>query len=158
MARPVEYKEDILVRAREYISLCVDEIEEYHKTRGDKSDSYDRLVRVRIPTIEGIAVHLGISRSTVYDWKDALSEDGSLKYAEFSYIIDELQAIQADRLLNNGLSGDYNPTIAKVLLTKHGYREGVDQTTNDKELPQPIINVIFKDNSNEEDSEPNQED
>ena len=45
---------------------------------------------------------------------------------------------QADRLLNNGLSGNYNPTIAKVMLTKHGYREGIDNTTNDKDLPAPI--------------------
>jgi hypothetical protein len=32
-------------------------------------------------------------------------------------------------LINNGLSGDYNPTIAKVLLSKHGYREEVKQDT-----------------------------
>lgn len=144
MARPIEYNESILDKAREYISKCVDEVEEYHKTRGDKSDSYERLVRVKIPTIEGLAVYIGISRVTVYDWKE--------KYKEFSYIIEELQAIQADRLLNNGLSGDYNPVIAKVLLTKHGYREGVEQTGKDgKDLPAPIINinrdVVSTDNS-----------
>ncbi len=35
--------------------------------------------------------------------------------------------------MNNGLSGDYNPTIAKVLLTKHGYREGIEATGKDGE-------------------------
>jgi hypothetical protein len=45
-----------------------------------------------------------------------------------------LRAKQADRLLNNGLAGTYNSTIAKVLLTKHGYREGIDATTNDKDI------------------------
>lgn len=123
MARPIEYNEDINIRAKEYLSKCVDEIEEYHKTRGDKSDTYDRIVRVKIPTIEGLAVHLGISRSTLYLWKES--------YDTFSDIIEELQQVQADRLLNNGLSGDYNPTIAKVLLTKHGYREGIEQTGKD---------------------------
>ena len=29
-------------------------------------------------------------------------------------------------LINKGLSGDHNPTIAKVLLTEHGYREGTE--------------------------------
>lgn len=124
--RPTEYNQSILEKSKEYLKICVDEIEEYHKTRGEKSDGYERLVRVKIPTIEGLAVYLGITRPTVYDWIKI--------HPEFSYIIDELQAIQADRLLNNGLSGDYNPTIAKVLLTKHGYREGIDQTTNDKDI------------------------
>ena len=128
MARPTDYNEEVLVRAREYISKCQDEIEEYHKTRGEKSDTFDRLVRVKLPTIEGLAVHLQISRDTVYAWKEA--------HKEFSYIIEELQSIQADRLLNSGLSGDYNPTIAKVLLTKHGYVDKQDITSDGKAIVQ----------------------
>lgn len=118
--RPIEYNESYVERAKQYIEECIDEIEEYHKTRGEKSDTFDRIVRVRLPTIEGLAVYLKISRDTLYRWEK--------EYERFSYIIDELRAIQADRLLNNGLSGDYNPTIAKVLLTKHGY---TDKTETD---------------------------
>lgn len=121
--RPIEYNDEVPKKAQEYLDKCVDEEDEYHKTRGEKSDSYDRIIRVRLPTIEGLAVHLGISRATVYDWKE--------KYPEFSDIIEKLQSVQADRLLLNGLSGDYNPVIAKVLLTKHGYREGIEQTGKD---------------------------
>jgi len=147
VGRPIEYSEDIITKAREYLTGCIDKIEEYHKTRGEKSDTYDRLVRVKIPTIEGLAVYLGINRDTVYDWEK--------KYDAFSDILENLRAEQADRLLNNGLSGDYNPTIAKVLLTKHGYREGIEQTGKDgKDLPTPIMNIngILSNNSNEEDS------
>lgn len=151
VGRPLEYNVSIVKKAKEYLKSCVDEIEEYHKTRGQTSDGYERIVRVKIPTIEGLAVYLGITRPTVYDWKE--------KYEEFSYIIDELQAVQADRLLNNGLSGDYNPTIAKVLLTKHGYREGIDQTTNDKDLPTPILgNAISGNNGIKKDSLSKEED
>lgn len=121
--RPIEYNDEVPKKAQEYLDKCVDEEDEYHKTRGEKSDSYDRIIRVRLPTIEGLAVYLGISRATVYDWKE--------KYPEFSDIIEKLQSVQADRLLLNGLSGDYNPVIAKVLLTKHGYREGIEQTGKD---------------------------
>jgi len=120
VGRPSEYTDDILIKAKEYIDSCTDEIDEYHKTRGDKSDGYERLIRVKLPTIEGLAVHLGIGRTTLYEWKE--------KFPQFACIIEELQAIQADRLINNGMSGDYNPTIAKVLLSKHGYREGIEQT------------------------------
>jgi len=133
IGRPPEYNEEILIKAKEYIISCVDSIEEYHKTRGEKSDSFDRIVIVKLPTIEGLAVYLGIARNTVYDWED--------KYKDFSHIIEELRAIQADRLINNGMSGDYNPTIAKVLLTKHGYREGVENTGKDgKDLIPETIN------------------
>jgi hypothetical protein len=113
--RPTEYSEEIVSKTNKYIDSCVDEIENYHKTQGNKSDSYERIVNVKIPTIEGLAVYLKIGRTTVYEWIE--------KFPEFACIIEQLRATQADRLLNNGLSGNYNPTIAKVLLTKHGYRD-----------------------------------
>ncbi len=127
MARPTEYTEEIIDQTRDYIEQCVDEEDEFHKTRGEKSDGYDRLIRVRLPTIEGLAVHLKVNRDTIYDWET--------KYTAFSDILGELRAIQADRLLNNGLSGNYNPVIAKVLLTKHGYRDSQEVTgLNGKDL------------------------
>lgn len=115
MARPTTYNEEIIKKAEEYLSLCVDKIEEYHKTRGEKSDGYDRIVRVRLPTIEGLAVYLNINRDTIYAW--------CKEHKEFSDIIEKLKESQADKLLNNGLSGDYNSTIVKLMLSKHGYTE-----------------------------------
>ena len=148
--RPTDYTEKITTRAQKYLDGCVDSIEEYHKTRGEKSDSYERIVRVKIPTIEGLASYLKISKDTVYAWEKI--------HKEFSYVIDDLRSTQADRLINNGMSGDYNPTIAKVLLTKHGYREGIDKTTNYKDLPTPILNGLSNDNSTEKDSRSQEED
>jgi hypothetical protein len=58
---------------------------------------------------------LEIDRSTLYDWKT--------KYGEFSYIVNEVMQEQAKRLFSNGLSGAYNASIAKLMLTKHGYSE-----------------------------------
>lgn len=140
--RPTEYNEEILTKAQEYLDECKDKEDEFHKTRGEKSDGYERLVKVQLPTIGGLAKHLGISRETVRVW----ASDENKK--EFSAIIEQLQAEQEDRLINNGLSGNYNPTIAKVLLTKHGYREGVDQTTNDKDLPTPVLVQFIGDDTN----------
>lgn len=113
--RPIEYTEDIITKTNEYIDECVDEYEDYHKTRGEKSDSYDRIVRVKLPTIEGLAVYLDVARSTIYEWEKT--------YKDFSDTLERLKAIQAERLLNNTLSGDYNPMIAKLILNKHGYKE-----------------------------------
>jgi hypothetical protein len=73
-------------------------------------------------TIEGLAIHLGIARSTIYKWA---SESDKI---EFSDIYNEILARQALTLINNGVKGTFNATITKVMLTKHGYREGIENT------------------------------
>lgn len=146
--RPLEYNDEILTQAQEYLLSCEDkEIEKGSEDRPTYS------IKVKLPTIEGLAVYLKVSRDTIYDWEK--------KYKEFSYILTQLRAEQADKLINNGLSGDYNPTIAKVLLTKHGYREGIDQTTNDKDLPAPIMPLnrdVQPDLGNNQNNETQEED
>jgi hypothetical protein len=114
--RPTDYRGlETLLKANKYIDSCQDEQYQLTKLDGNNSTSYENKLKVKLPTIEGLAVYLEVRRSTIYDWKE--------KYEEFSDIIERLQSIQAEKLLNNGLSGDYNSTIAKVLLTKHGYIE-----------------------------------
>ncbi len=118
--RPTEYREEMLEKIQDYINGCKDTL-----INGQK--------HVNIPTIEGVSLYLGINKDTLYQWCKI--------HKEFSDLIDDMRSEQAVRLLNNGLAGTYSPVIAKVLLTKHGYREGQDITTNDKDLPQPIANV-----------------
>lgn len=107
--RPTDYSEHKLTEAEHYIKvLCQDE-------------TINGKLSVKIPTIEGLAYWLGISRSTLYLWQK--------EYPEFSDIIEQLQVKQAEALIQNGLAGNYNSTIAKVLLTKHGYtdKQEIDQ-------------------------------
>jgi hypothetical protein len=120
--RPTDYDEEILSQSREYLNACEDEVKILTSTINDKQTVIQKL-KVNLPTIEGLARYLKIHRDTLYEWKKI--------HKEFSDIIEELQQKQAERLLSNGLSGDYNPTIAKVLLTKHGYtdRQEIDQKT-----------------------------
>jgi len=108
--RPTSYSDEIVKEAWNYIAFSND------VEKGDK-------VTVRLPTIEGLALHLEISRSTLYLWQK--------EHEEFSDIIETLLQKQAQTLVNNGLQGTYNPTIAKVLLTKHGYtdKQEIDQKT-----------------------------
>jgi hypothetical protein len=127
MARPLEYSEEHLNKAREYLEQCKD------TSIVDSNGFETSRLKVNMPSKGGLAVHLNVARETLYDWAS--------KYPEFSDIMEQMGAIQEARLLSNGLAGTYNSTIAKVLLTKHGYREGIDQTTNDKDLPTPIAAV-----------------
>jgi hypothetical protein len=73
-----------------------------------------------IPSIAGLAVYLGTCRETIYDW--------SRKFPEFSDIVTLLLSKQEQVLIQKGLTGDFNPSITKVILTKHGYSEKQDLT------------------------------
>lgn len=130
LGRPQEFNPSYVEKAQEYLALCVD------------TEIDGKLVNVKVPTKGGLAFYLNVARDTLYDW--------ATKYPAFSDIMERLGEIQEERLINNGLRGTYNPTIAKVLLTKHGYREGLDQTSNGKDLiPKPIMDVQDN-NSNQE--------
>jgi hypothetical protein len=90
-----------------------------------------------VPTIEGLALHLGVARSSCYLWAEVPSEpDEGADLAEwqrrrqlhqhFSDIVNDLLAQQAKLLINNGLKGKFNANITKLILSgKHGYVEKV---------------------------------
>lgn len=116
--RPSVYSENIIDGAKAYLESCIDETEQVISGESEKFTKYENRLKVKLPTIEGLAIYLKIHRDTVYQW--------AKEHPEFSDIISELRSKQAESLINNGLSGAYNPTIAKVLLSKHGYKESVE--------------------------------
>ena len=141
--RPTTYSEEMLSKTNEYLLSCEDVEMEREGTRG-----FEYKLNVKLPTIEGLSVYLGVSRDSLYEW--------ATKHKDFSDTLDSLRAEQADKLINNGLSGSYNSTIAKLMLSSnHGMREKSDVTTNDKDLPSPIMNLneILRNNSTTQDSD-----
>ena len=119
VGRPTNYGPHVLEQTREYIDRF-------------KGESYELLLAKEvkdevIPTMEGLAEHLGRGRQTLYDWKD--QEDKK----EFSDMLDELLSRQARLLMNMGLSGKFNPQISKLVLAKHGYSEKTENTIANKE-------------------------
>lgn len=132
--RPTLYSEDILIKAKEYLDSCEDV--EIEREQGQRTEYR---LNVKLPTVQGLAVYLGVSRDTIYEW--------STKYPEFSDTIELLNAEQGDKLINQGLAGNYNPTIAKLMLSSnHGMREKSDLTSNDEKIETPIL-VKFIDNA-----------
>ena len=101
--RPTKYNDEILARAKAYVDGGYIEC-------GDV-----------IPQMAGLAIELNISRETIYDWSD----DPEKK--EFSDIVGRCLRAQERKLLNGSLSGTLNSTIAKLILTKHGYSERIQQ-------------------------------
>jgi len=101
--RPTKYNDEILSKAKDYVDGGYIEC-------GDV-----------IPQMAGLAIELSISRETIYDWCDDPEKQ------EFSDIVGRCLRAQERKLLNGSLKGDLNPTIAKLILTKHGYSERVQQ-------------------------------
>lgn len=129
--RPTKYKHEYIAKADEYLLTCVDEEYDWTKSDGKAGTSWERKVKVHLPTIEGFASFLDVNKTTLYEW--------AKNYPRFSNALTKITTEQAKRLLEKGLSGDYNPTIAKLILSSnHGMREKTDITTDGKELPTPM--------------------
>ena len=132
MARPTKLTPELIENAKRYIEDCSSDYKITYKPTvnkdGELRDMPEVKYDVNLPTVEGLAYELAINRDTVYSW----CKDNK----EFSDIIDDLKAKQAKFLINKGLSGEYNPTIAKVLLSKHGYSERIetDVTTGGEKI------------------------
>jgi hypothetical protein len=111
VGRPSGYSQEIIIKGLEYVA------------------NYDKLGDV-IPTIEGLAIHLGVSRKTLYNW----SEDP--EKVEFLHIFETCMAKQGRTLINKGLNGEFNSTVSKLMLSKHGYVEKteIDATTKGESL------------------------
>lgn len=91
----------------------------------------------RVPTIAGLACEIGISRETCYEWSK--HED-----KVFSDILRKIAQVQERQLVNNGLEGKFNPSITKMMLTKHGYSDRVenDHTSSDGSMSPPETIVL----------------
>lgn len=120
--RPSVYGPDILKKARGYLSSF--------KDVGDV-----------VPSIAGLACVIGVTRETCRAWGNDPEK------AEFSAILSELAQRQERELLNNGLAGNFNAPITKMMLTKHGYSDKVetDHTSSDGTMtPQVVERVIVQ--------------
>lgn len=129
--RPTDYTPEMLSKSTEYFDLWTSHVR-------DNPDAKS------LPSIADLSLELGVARSSIYLWGE--------QHPEFSDILEQILALQERQLTNKGLSGDYNPTITKLMLSKHGYRESSDVTTNGKDMPTPIMDVLPQNNSDQEDN------
>ena len=67
-----------------------------------------------VPSIAGLASHIGKSRQSLYNY--------AAKSEEFLDTLEGIKNLQAVKLINGGLRGELNASIAKLMLANHGYR------------------------------------
>jgi hypothetical protein len=94
--RPKTLTSEVKAKARDYIN---------------DFESYGHAV----PSLVGLCRVINRSRQTLYNW----SNDDS----EFLDILEAINENQELVTLNKSLTGEYNATIAKLLLGKHGYSD-----------------------------------
>ena len=119
--RPTKYTPKLIKLVDEYLLDNQDEEVEVVKQRNDEKgyEMYDHKLKVRLPTVEGFARYVDISKKTLYEYE--------AKYPMFLNALDKIRIEQKERLLNMGLSGEYNSTIAKLILSSnHGMSEKTD--------------------------------
>lgn len=117
--RPTDYSQEKLDKALDYVENYQD---------------YDHV----IPSVAGLAVVLGVAKKTLYNWADVEENH------EFLHALSRLSTSQELRLLNGGLSGSYNSTITKLILTNHGYSEKPKEDVDDDESPSLDISFTVK--------------
>ena len=100
--RPTDYSGEILTKTADYIVN--------YEQKGDA-----------VPSVAGLSIELGIARSTIYEW----AKDENKK--EFSDMLGAILSTQERKLLGKGLKGEFNATIVKLMLAKHGYVEKTEQ-------------------------------
>ncbi len=69
----------------------------------------------RLPTIAGLARHLGVSRDSIYEWVEQSDE--------FSDVYEAVRQANEDVAWIHGGAGTLNPSIARLALAQHGHVE-----------------------------------
>ncbi len=82
------------------------------------------------PSVVGLSDVLTRSRSVLYAWAQDPEK-------EFKDILDTINAKQELVTFNKSMKGEYNATMAKLLLGKHGYHDRQDIDVTDKTPPTP---------------------
>lgn len=100
-------------RPTKYNRALLDTTVDYLKTWKEKGH--------KVPSIAGLAQVIDTDRETIHRW----AKDETKK--EFSNIINKLLSYQELALVDNGLDGTYNPTVTKLMLSKHGYTDSQDK-------------------------------
>lgn len=106
--RPTSLDDEVMEKARKY-SSDFEKVKNPHEV---------------VPSIAGLAVFLGVARKTISNWAN--------NNEEFLHIVEGILSKQELMLSGGGLSGIYNASISKLLLTKHGYSDKQEVDSNMK--------------------------
>ncbi len=93
-----------------------------------------------VPTSDGLAIAMDVSRMTPYNWKEM---DSNQFKNEIAYIMDRVQALQGKMIVSGGLSGQFHPAFAGKLVGNHGFNQSstIDLKSSDGSMSPKEITV-----------------
>lgn len=97
-----------------------------------------------IPSIAGLACYTMKGRNNIYEY--------GKQSEEFKNILEGILRLQESILLNSGLTGAFNSTITKLVLTKHGYSDKIEQDIK-AEVKAPSLSEFYAVNQSEPEPE-----
>jgi len=117
MGRPTKYDKTIIPKTIDYMN----NYDDYHDV---------------FPSVEGLAVALGVGRTTVYRWED--------EKEDFRNTLDALRTQGIRVLFNKGLKNEANAMMCKLALGNHGITEKVqtDLISSDDSLVPSVIRLV----------------
>lgn len=117
VGRPSEYTPEAINVLNEYLQFAIPE-------------------NMKIPTVEGLALKLGINKTTLYRWAE--------NNEEFRNALDELKMRQKESLTDIGIFGgkEINATIVGLLLKVN--HDMIEKTAveNTIIMPKPLLNEL----------------
>lgn len=127
MSNITEYKEKYIKEVDKYLKKNKDRYTKFLKQKNKDYSTYESRLKVKLPTIVGFAIYLNVSEKSLYNWADVRPK--------FRVALNKIKNEQKQRLINSGLAGIYNSTIAKLILSSnHGMKERIDNTTDDEPI------------------------
>ncbi len=116
VGRPTKYCAEILELTRRYL--------DGHKSLGDP-----------VPTIGGLCLVLDLDYDTIARWRNDPEKE------EFSGLVEELMLRQERTLVSGGLRGEFNSSIVRLMLRRHGYIPAIAQEISGNPQGPPVTVV-----------------
>jgi hypothetical protein len=130
LGRPSKYNEEMIEKAQDYID---NHFTKYHDA---------------IPMVEGLAMELGVDKSTIYEWEK--------HYPDFSHTVRGLMTSQGRSLINGALNGTLKEKTAGLLLgVNHGMipKSATDIMSSDGSIMPTVIEIVAYGEDDYEDAE-----
>jgi hypothetical protein len=119
IGRPTKYDDSMPAKVYAYIAKC---------KANPMGETREGLEIPTLPVLAELSSILKVNKDTIVEWRK--------RYDLFSDACSELVAMQETILVQSGLAGSFNSTIAARLLgANHGMADKKDVTTNGKDLP-----------------------
>jgi len=90
-----------------------------------------------VPSHAGLCCYLGVVKSTLY----AMAKDDSELGRDFSNTLSAIMVKQESKLINGGLSSNYNAAITKLMMSNHGYSDKQEKEDTDSRLIEVIADL-----------------